>query len=435
MNLSKKLNGLVSGDASAVFKGMATLALGSGGARLIGIAAIPILTRLYSPEDFGVLAVFAALVAIVAPLLTLRYVLALPLPRRDGTALNLLALAIGLMLAGTVLTIVIFGVFGRELLSALSMEALIPWWWLIGVGVLAASSYELMTYWATRRRAYKIIAKTNVWQSASGSIVKVGLGMVSLAPLGLLLGDVIAKGGGLARLIREFIADLKRMPRFVSWYRVRKIGHAYRDFPYFRVPSQFLMVFSQQTPLLFSAAVYGAETTGQLSLALMALALPVTLIGGTMGKALYAEAASIGMRQSEKIYKITKDVQRKLFIFAVPVGILLYVSGGQAFVLLFGDEWQQAGMYASILSVYIVFQFTSGPLIHLLNLVVNQVSFLVINIIRPLLLIVLFSAVYFGGLGDYVFLVSYSLLMASFYLFVSAFVLLSVRRSVNDRVT
>ncbi|MDP1542360.1 MAG: oligosaccharide flippase family protein [Polycyclovorans sp.] len=434
MNLTKKFNRLVSGDSSAVFKGMATLALGSGGARLIGIAAIPVLTRLYSPEDFGVLAVFAALVAIAAPLMTLRYVLALPLPRRDGTALNLLALAIGLMLVGTVLTTLIFGVFGRELLSALSMEALIPWWWLIGVGVLAASSYELMTYWATRRRAYKIIAKTNVWQSASGSIVKVGLGMMSLTPLGLLLGDVVAKGGGLARLIREFMTDLKKMPGSVSWYRVRKVGHFYRDFPYFRVPSQFLMVFSQQIPLLFSAAVYGPETTGQLSLALMALALPVTLVGGTMGKALYAEAASIGMRQPDKIYRITKDVQRKLLVFAIPVGALLFAFGEQAFVLFFGDEWKQAGMYASILCVYMVFLFTSGPLVQLLNVVASQTTFLAINIIRTFIMIVLFSIIYIGGLGDYVFVVSYSLVMSLFYLFVSFFVFLSVRRSANARI-
>src|SRR5690606_12731715 len=102
---------LVDKDASAVFKGMITLALGSGGARLIGLAAIPLLSRLYSPEDFGLLAVFSSMVLILAPLVSLRYVLALPLPRRDGTALNLLALSMACIFLGSALVGVLLGVF------------------------------------------------------------------------------------------------------------------------------------------------------------------------------------------------------------------------------------------------------------------------------------------------------------------------------------
>lgn len=89
---------LFGGTSGGVFRGMMTLALGSSIGRVIGIASIPVLTRLYSPADFGVLAVFTALVAILAPLVTLRYALALPLPRHDGVAMNLLVLSTGLML-------------------------------------------------------------------------------------------------------------------------------------------------------------------------------------------------------------------------------------------------------------------------------------------------------------------------------------------------
>src|SRR5690554_1776955 len=113
---------LFSGASGGVFRGMLTLALGSGIGRLIGIALIPVLTRIYTPDDFGVLAVYTALVAILAPLVTLRYVLALPLPRHDGMALNLLALSTLLMLALTTVVglALLFG--GAPLLSVFSME-------------------------------------------------------------------------------------------------------------------------------------------------------------------------------------------------------------------------------------------------------------------------------------------------------------------------
>src|SRR5690554_359562 len=133
--LRKVLSKAFGGSASNVFKGMATLALGSGIARIIGIAAIPVLTRLYSPEAFGVLAVFSALLAILAPLLTLRYVLAVPLPRHDGMAFNLLIMSASLMLVMTLLISLLLWIFGEQLLSILSMEALAPWRWLIVFGL------------------------------------------------------------------------------------------------------------------------------------------------------------------------------------------------------------------------------------------------------------------------------------------------------------
>ena len=89
--------GKASEGTGSVFRGMFTLALGSGAARLISIAVIPVLSRIYAPEDYGVLSVFIALTAILAPLLSLRYVTALPLPRHPGLAMSLFALCVGLM--------------------------------------------------------------------------------------------------------------------------------------------------------------------------------------------------------------------------------------------------------------------------------------------------------------------------------------------------
>ncbi|MBK1621851.1 hypothetical protein CKO42_26465 [Lamprobacter modestohalophilus] len=172
---------------------MMTLAMGSGAARLIGVASIPILTRIYSPEDFGALASFTVLVSMISPVLTLRYVVALPLPRRDGMAMNLMALSASIM--GIMALIVTVGLWllAPLLMGLLSMEVLVPYWWLIALGVTAAGVYELLSTWATRRKAYITIAKTEVLQSLSGSLLKIGLGLLALKPIGLLVGQVVAR--------------------------------------------------------------------------------------------------------------------------------------------------------------------------------------------------------------------------------------------------
>lgn len=383
---------LFGGASGGVFRGMVTLALGSGIGRIIGIASIPVLTRLYSPEDFGVLAVFTALVAILAPLVTLRYALALPLPRHDGVAMNLLALSTGLMLGLTALLALALWLWAAPLLALVSMQILTPWWWLIALGVLGTAAYELLTMWATRRRAYKVIAQTNVTQSAAGALVKIGLGLAALQPLGLLVGQVVAQTGGVGRLISGFWAEMRANWRHVRPSRMRKAAWRHRGFPIWRVPSQFLMVFSMQAPMLFMAALYDAETTGQFGLAVMALTVPVALLGQTTAKAFYAEASTLGPHRALEIKAMLRAVLLRLGMLSALPALVLLAFGPQLFPLLFGPSWEMAGRFAQGLALYLFFQFLQTPVAHVFYLFDGQRELLWLNVQRVVLLVGLFGA-------------------------------------------
>ena len=66
--IQAKLNQL---RASTFFRNVATLVSGSALAQLVGLACAPILTRLYTPEDFGLLGIFMAVSAVAATIATL----------------------------------------------------------------------------------------------------------------------------------------------------------------------------------------------------------------------------------------------------------------------------------------------------------------------------------------------------------------------------
>lgn len=412
----KIISRVFGGSASNVFKGMATLALGSGIAKLIGLATIPVLTRLYSPEDFGVLAIFTALVSLLAPILTLRYVLAIPLPRHDGLAFNLLVLSAGLMLVVTLLISLLLWVFGERLLAVFSMAELARWWWLISLGLLTAATYEMLTLWATRKRNYRVIARTNVWQSTSGALVKVGFGLLALKPIGLLVGQVVAQGGGSGTLLCGFREEFRDNWRFLRWSRMRKAAWRHRGFPFFRVPSQFLMIFSVQAPLMFMALLYDAQTTGQLGLALMALGLPIQLFGRTLAKAFYAEAANLGSKQSDEVRKMTHAIIKRLAIFSIPPAVVLLFFGSMLFTLAFGEGWEQAGGFASILAVYLVFQFIQTPVAHIFYLFDGQRALLMLNMQRVLLLMACFGAAYLLSFTAEATIWIYALTLSTHYL-------------------
>ena len=410
---------LFGGPANTVFRGMATLALGTGAARLIGIASIPILTRIYSPADYGFLSIFTALVSMIVPVLTLRYVVAIPLPRHDGMAMNLLALSAALMLVMTVAISIGLWFFGPALLGLVSMDVLVPYWWLIALGIVGTGSYELLSMWATRRKAYRIVAQTQVFQSAVGALFKISLGLLAIKPLGLLLGQIVAQSGGIGSFITRFQMDFRRTAKMVSLKRMGFVFRYYRGFPAYRLPSQFLLVFSMQAPLIFITAIYDVETTGQFGLALMALGLPISLIGQSIGNAYYAEIAQLSRKEPQKILEITKSVQKRLFVLGLPPTLFIFFFGKELFEWIFGNHWSMSGSFASIVSVYLFLQLTSAPLIQVLNVFNVQKMFLAINASRAMLLILVFLFFRVASFSSINFVTLYSCMMVIFYFSIS----------------
>lgn len=391
MKLLSPVQRVFEGSAGQVFRGMVTMALGSGAAKGIGLLVVPLLTRIYSPEDYGVLSVFTALIFVLVPFLTFRYVMALPLPRQDGVAMNLLVLSGLIMAVVTGAITLALALFGETLLAPFSMEILAPWWWLLGLGLLGTAGYETATLWASRRRAYKPIARSQVMQSLSGAMAKLALGWLGFTSFGLLVGQVLNQSAGTGSLFRRFRADLQRNWRHVRWSRMRRVAGLYRRFPAWRMPSQVLLAFSVQAPVLLTAAIYDAGTTGQLGLAIMAISLPMALIGDNMSKAYYAEMAAVGKQDPGRIRRITWSVIRTLGLLAlVPVAVL-GLAGEPLFALVFGDEWSTAGHYATILALYLFFQFATAPVVRVFSVLGQEKVFLFINIRRTLFILLAFA--------------------------------------------
>lgn len=417
-------------EAGPVFRGMLTLALGSGAARLISVGAVPILSRIYTPEDYGVLSVFVSFTLLLAPLMTLRYVTAIPLPRHPGLALSLLSLCAALISVNLVIISFLLWFFGPRVFGFFSMEILVPYWWLISLCLVGTSAYETMTMWATRQRAYRDIARTQFAQGFLRAVTAIGLGLLSFKPLGLLIGQTIGVSAGTGSLLMRATGTLRQNTRFVSLRNIARMAAGYRGFPIYRLPSQFLLAFSTQAPLLFTAAVFDVVTTGYLGLAITALTMPMSLIGNSVGRAFYGEVASIGKKNPRKIYRISRATQIRLFSFSVPIAIIIAVFGATVFSLAFGEKWREAGVYASILSPFIVFQLTFSPLVNVLNLFDRQKEFLYINCFRSACLIALFLLVYIFDAGSYIFIGSYSAIMTVFYASASLFIFYVLRREI-----
>mgnify|MGYP000891569583 CR=1 FL=1 len=414
----------------AIFRNMTKLITGDGIARVIGLITAPIITRIYLPEHMGVLSVFTSLVALMVPFGTFRYSLAIPLPKNDGSAFNISVLSFLLLSISTLFLFFIFMFFGQGILVFFSMDQITIYWWLVPIAFAGTGLYELLSGWAIRKKEFNPLAKTKVWQKIIGDVVKVSFGFIGIRPLGLLIGYILNQAGGIIRLFKDLKKHFVNNVRYISKKRIIFFSKRYSDFPKYRIPSQFLLNLSAKAPLLYFAWHFGADTTGQIGLATMMLSLPISLIGYTTGKAYYAEIATIGKRMPDKIFKITKNVARKLFLFSIiPFSVILFF-GPVIFEIVFGVKWYEAGVFASILSPYLLTQFIYSPISEgILSVFEKQSMVLLIEISRVLMTFFVFFISFLMKWTPNYTLILYSIGLSLHYFFATYLVFWIIKKT------
>lgn len=415
------------GSTGSVVRHMLVLAAGSGAAKAVGLVTAPVITRLYSPEQYGLFMLFMASIALLAPLGSLRYSAALPLPRHERSAVALLCACFMLLAGFVVLLAVLFSFWAEPLFGLLSARALVPYWPLFLLAVASAGLYEILTNWSLRRKAFRTMVKAEVSQALLGSTFKIALAMAALQRIGLFVGHVIAQWTACLLLAASaWPAARRHLRRPVLRLSGRMVAR-YRAFPTYRLPSQLLLNFGQQAPLLFVSAIYGTAMAGQLGLALMALAIPLALIGQTTGQAYYAEIARIGPGNPQRIREISRGVMLRLLCLGAVPTVVLLASGPWLFPLVFGAKWHDAGVFASILAVYLLAQFVANPLGHALNVFDKQHIYLRLNVVRTLMVVAVFALAQALELSAYQAIGAYSVGLSVQYV-ATTFIIFSVMR-------
>ncbi|WP_417500422.1 lipopolysaccharide biosynthesis protein [Methylophaga sp.] len=373
---------------------MIVLVLGSGLAKVVAFLAIPIITRIYEPSAFGELSIFMAIVAIVSPLLSLRYLMAIPIVKSDRVAINILFLCFCFVTINTV-ALAAFVYIGYDiLLNIRFFSNTSPNISMLFIAIYLTSISELLILWGTRKKKFTILSKSLVFQSLLGVLVKIALGLLNIKELGLIIGQIVQQGSGSILLAKNFASDINKLIKDISVKKIILLTCYFSDLPKFRLPSQVLLVIATQLPILFCAAIYNESTTGQLGLALTTLAIPIQLFGNSTGKVYFSEVSSIGKYNKSVIRSVTNKLVIRLFLFSLFPTVTLAFFGEYLFVKIFGSNWQLAGNIAEIIAISLMFQFISMPIVNLLTVLEKQKTFLIINAMRMLLVLLALSTSY-----------------------------------------
>ncbi|OPL10013.1 MAG: polysaccharide biosynthesis protein [Firmicutes bacterium ML8_F2] len=339
-------------------RSVSILAGGTAAGQAIVVLASPLLTRLYSPEDFGLLAVFASMLGIIGVVASLRYQLAIPLPESDQEAAHVVVLSLLVVLGITMLTTIGVIFFGESIAQIANTPALGGYLWLLPLGLLLMGIYQIFNYWAIRNEAFTVIARTKLTQSLS--MVAVQIFGYALGPVALLIGRISGQAAGATSL--GALAVRKRWSTFrqVKLCGVRWAAARYKRFPIYSSWGGAFNTAGRELPPLLFAALFSASAAGIYMLAHRVLNMPMTLIGRSIADVFFFHAAEAN--RNGQLAQLVANIHEKLAHIAMPPALLLVIAGPELFALVFGERWQQAGIFVQCMAPWIYMQFITSPL-------------------------------------------------------------------------
>jgi O-antigen/teichoic acid export membrane protein len=383
------------GDAFA--QNVVKLAGGAAIGQVLTLGASPILSRLYAPDDFGVLGVFASITSIATMFAALRYEQAIPLAESDDEAKDVAILSCCVLVT---LCVISFGFLsytawmGYSLIDGLSTGFML----LLPLSVFAGSMYRILVNLTIRAKNYDPIATTKLYQSIGQVAVQLCAGFWRPHPLGLIAGFMVSQGGGSLTLFAKN-KQKGSLLKNVSVASVRFVAKKYKEFPMILSWAILLNSASMHLPGILIAKYYGIGAAGLFYLSRRVLGAPMILLRTSVSQVFLGEASSLYREDPVKLKALFHSTSRKLLQMGSLVCIPAAVVSPYLFPLVFGPNWAMAGKITQILALFQLCQFTVGPLMQVLLIIGMRKAQLVVDVIRFLVVVLSFYITSFSNKG------------------------------------
>jgi O-antigen/teichoic acid export membrane protein len=359
-------------------KNVSIMLTGSGVGQLVSVLLAPILTRLYSPQQFGILSVYTAILMILVVLASLRYELALTLVASEEEAINLVAVCFCALMAMTVVIGVTAFTFPEELLESLwptpiNSYRMAGYRGLFVIGFLWLGAYYVALYLATRQGAFRAIARTRIYQGVTGPLAQIGLGVMGAGAPGLLIGSILGQSAGTIGLLYGQIGTRLAMLRAVSWKKMATLASRYRRFPL--VASWAALIDTaggNQILYLLVSVQYSARIAGFIFLAERIVARPLSLIGTSILQVFVGEAGKMVSADPAKLRTRFYQVTTRQGCLALGWIVLANLAGAALFPTVFGADWGDAVVYLQAMSLAYLAQAIVLPVVHTLQILERQ---------------------------------------------------------------
>ena len=331
--------------------------------QLISVVISPILTRVYSPSDIGVLGLLIGIIGLFSVFSTFSYSNALILVDENELN-NLVGLCLKSIIIVTLTSFVIVFVFQVDIARLIGLSHFPAFLYLVPLSVFLNGFSSIYMALGIRYKYFKIISINKIISAATSAVLSVSIGIYYKSVLGLIIGFFI--GQIINGIVFFFIFKNKNnSPDLMFYFKlpVRRVASNFSNFPKYGLPTDFINNFINQMPnfLIGNFASSSFTATGYYNLSNKILGLPISLLSSSIGDVFKQKAAS-DYTEYGNCREVFLKTFKLLFIIAILPFTLLVLFSPVIFQFVFGNEWRIAGEYAQILSIMFFFRFIISPL-------------------------------------------------------------------------
>lgn len=380
---------------SSFISDVLTLSIGTIITQIILIISAPVITRLYGPEAFGISAVFASIIGIIGVVACLRYELSIILPESDIEAANLFGACVIITFSISCLTIPIIFFYNEDIARLLNAPQLGFYLWFVPLSIFCYGIFLALNNWNSRLKNFKGVAISRLTNSVSTAGIQLGAGFIGYGNAGSLIIGKIA-GQFLSSLyltIFIFKKDFRAFWEKISAVKMYEGIKRYSRFPLIDTFSTLLNTISWQLPILLFAVFYSPAVSGFYALSIAVIQLPSSLVGSAISQAFFPHGTE-AFRKNE-LHKIVEHLFKILLIIIAFPLLTMLIIGNDAFSIIFGNSWAEAGVFAQILCLFFLLNFIFDPLSYIYIIVEKQIFGLYFNIVNFLTRLI---ALVIGGL-------------------------------------
>lgn len=379
---------------------VATMMSGRAVAAGIALVTMPIVARLFTPDDFGVVALFLSIVGIISNIAALRYEGALVLPKEDEEALTLMAFAYRVLLTFFIAMLLFLVLYSWTGASLQALELLGAWKWLLPVGVLLTTSLHIQESWLTRKQRFRVVAVSLVAGNGVTGGTRIASGLIAGSSVfGLIGGNLVGISCRLLIQSSSSIDGLRATFRRISWQKLRRVARRYADFPKLNAPAAIVSSLGQDLPVLLMGVMFTPAVAGFYAMANRLSRVPIEIVANSMRKVFLQKAAEIKNRgrSLRKAFLLTTGGLALLGLLPV---ICIWFFGQPLLTWLLGARWFEAGRYLEIMAPWLFMAWLIAPTNSIFIVLRKQRSFLVLQTVLTTLKLMAFGVAFAIGAGS-----------------------------------
>ena len=347
---------------NSFFRDSLILSGGTAAAQVLPFLFYPILGRIFSVEEFGLLAALTAVTSILAVVASGKYESAILVAENKKEAASLALLAIFVSAIFLIVSYLILQfALGDTLCIWLDEPMLTSMIWICPISAWAIIIFTVYNEWCVREKHFKSLSANKMVNSGAIVGAKTLFGYVRVFTHGLVIGDVIGRiVSALVCVIRALTRDgytFKKVQRVDMTAAAKK----YKDFPKFTMPGQLLNTIALQFPILLLAVYFNKTEVGYFSMAMTIFAIPLTVISGAV-RDVFRQRANEQLNTIGNCRALFVKVALILTLMAVGTAAVFVWFLPQLTTLFLGSQWHTCGVYAQILCGAMVLSFIANSL-------------------------------------------------------------------------